>query len=1171
MKRRTILVAGLVVLLISMLIGMVYAGDTLRPAELNSAIEAAHAQWHAGQTPASAMTDQQKKGLLGLIEPTLTGHERLAPLPQGATLQASIDWRNNNGNWVTSVKNQGNCGSCWAFATTAALESYTLRKTNTPGKDNNTPNALDLSEQVMLSCSGAGSCNGGYINSASDFLRNSGEPVESCYPYTAANGSCSSACATRISATDTVNSWQWVTTSPNAANVDTLRSALNTYGPLVVTMAVYNDFFYYTSGIYSYVSGSLAGYHAILLVGYNDAQQYFIVKNSWGASWGEAGYFRIAYSQVSNGVQFGYMSIAYPLSAVSATPASLTVSAGSSGKVTVSGGQSPYTASSASAQIATTSVNGSTVTITGVAAGTTTITIKDSAGNTAGVQVNVASVPGAPAITAAVAGNAQATIAFSAPASDGGSAITSYTVTSSPGAITAAGSSSPITVTGLTNGTAYTFTVKAINAIGTGPASSASNSVTPVAAVLGAPTSVTATAGNAQATVSFTAPASTGGNTITGYTVTSSPGAITTAGSASPITVTGLTNGTAYTFTVKANIAIGTGPASSASNSVTPVAAAPGAPTGVTATAGNAQAIVSFTAPASNGGSAITGYTVTSSPGGITATGTSSPITVTNLTNGTAYTFTVKAINSAGAGAASSASNSVSPSAANSALNVAIAGGAYHTAALKSDGTVWDWGYNGIGALGNGTYNSSSTPIQVSSLAGSVTAIAAGGYHTAAVKSDGTVWGWGYGGSGQLGNGSSTYSYTPVQVSSLSGVTTIAAGLFHTVALKNDGTVWIWGDNTYGQLGNGTTTNVNKPVQVSGLSGVTAIAAGFYHTIALKSDGTVWVWGRNSEGELGNGTTNNSNTPIAVSGISDVKAIAAGSYHSVVAKSDGTVWDWGYNALGNLGNGTYTTSTTPVAAKGLSGVSSVAAGFYHTAALKTDGTVWFWGYNNFANASNGSYATSTTPVQISGLAGVTSIAAGMYHTIVLKNDWTIWDWGYNAYGDLGNGTTTASNSPVQVIFSSNNTTKTYMVTPSAGAYGTISPATAQTVSAGKTIQFTVTPNSGYTASVGGTCSGSLSGNVYTTSAINDNCTVVASFTAVVKTLTVTPSAGANGTISPASPVSVVAGKTTQFTVTANAGYYASVGGGCNGALSGNVYTTSPINNNCTVTAYFYKK
>jgi hypothetical protein len=285
-----------------------------------------------------------------------------------------------------------------------------------------------------------------------------------------------------------------------------------------------------------------------------------------------------------------------------------------------------------------------------------------SAASVAVTPVAPTSTPGAPTGVSATAGNAQASVAFTAPASNGGSAITSYIVTSSPGGISASGTASPIVVNGLTNGTAYTFTVRAVNANGSGAASAASTAVTP-GTTPGAPTGVSATAGNAQASVAFTAPVSNGGSAITSYIVTSSPGGLTASGGASPMVITGLTNGSAYSFTVRAVNAVGAGPASAASVAVTPVAptSTPGAPTGVSATAGNAQASVAFTAPASNGGSAITSYLVTSSPGGITASGTASPIVVNGLTNGTAYSFTVQAVNANGTGVASAASAAVTP------------------------------------------------------------------------------------------------------------------------------------------------------------------------------------------------------------------------------------------------------------------------------------------------------------------------------------------------------------------------------------------------------------------------------------------------------------------------------------------------------------------------------
>ncbi len=282
--------------------------------------------------------------------------------------------------------------------------------------------------------------------------------------------------------------------------------------------------------------------------------------------------------------------------------------------------------------------------------------------------------PGAPTIGTATRGNASATVTWTAPSNNGGSAITGYVVTPYIGGTaqtsqTFNSTATSETVTGLTNGTAYTFTVAAINIIGTSAQSAQSNSVTP-ATTPGAPTIGSVVSANASVIVSWTAPAGNGGSAITGYAVTPYIGGTaqtvqTFNSTATTETVTGLTNGTAYTFTVAAINAIGTGAQSAASNSVTP-ATVPGAPTIGTATAGNATATVTWTAPGNNGGAAITGYVVTPYIGGgpqtaQTFNSTATTETVTGLTNGTAYTFKVAAINAAGTGNQSGSSNSVTP------------------------------------------------------------------------------------------------------------------------------------------------------------------------------------------------------------------------------------------------------------------------------------------------------------------------------------------------------------------------------------------------------------------------------------------------------------------------------------------------------------------------------
>lgn len=264
--------------------------------ELQKSLDARGARWTAGETAVSNLTEDQWGNLVGLDVNGPTGP--LAPEPPETRLANSLDWRDNGGNFVTAPKQQGGCGSCWSFAMTGALESYVMRKKSQPGL------GIDLSEQVYISCSSVGSCKGGVLFPI--FLVRQGLPAEAAYPYAEANGSCSSAAFGWERETHKIGGWGMV-----LPTVNKIKAALSHYGPLPTSMMVYEDLLHYTGGVYSRVSGKRVGAHAVLLVGYNDAEEYFIVKNSWGTNWGEGGFFRVDYSEMRSRVIFGLTTVAY--------------------------------------------------------------------------------------------------------------------------------------------------------------------------------------------------------------------------------------------------------------------------------------------------------------------------------------------------------------------------------------------------------------------------------------------------------------------------------------------------------------------------------------------------------------------------------------------------------------------------------------------------------------------------------------------------------------------------------------------------------------------------------------------------------------------------------------------------------------------------------------------
>jgi alpha-tubulin suppressor-like RCC1 family protein len=374
-------------------------------------------------------------------------------------------------------------------------------------------------------------------------------------------------------------------------------------------------------------------------------------------------------------------------------------------------------------------------------------------------------------------------------------------------------------------------------------------------------------------------------------------------------------------------------------------------------------------------------------------------------------------------------------------------------------GQIMSWGYNLYGGLGDGTRTTQREPVPVDpTLANHVKRLGGGAYHSLAVKSDGTVIAWGYNSNGQLGDGSTTMRLVPIQVNGLNWpanrVRSVAGGDYHSVALRDDGFVFVWGQGLYGQLGNSQTGDQLTPIAVPGLNNIVAVAAGAYHTLALRADGTLWSCGLNNRGQLGDGTQANSFKVIQVADPTDatgflqgVVGIAAGDNHSVALKLDGTVRAWGGNNWGQLGDGTIADSVFPVTVSSgggpLANVAQIACGSFHTLALVETGNVggvrvgnvMAWGWNLFGQLGD----KGALPQQYSAVPVLVQTASGTLDNIVIdvNGDTTVaggygysmalrlhtvgagvtkvpWTWGRNLVGELGNGAQVDSNVAVQI-------------------------------------------------------------------------------------------------------------------------------------------------------------
>ena len=674
-----------------------------------------------------------------------------------------------------------------------------------------------------------------------------------------------------------------------------------------------------------------------------------------------------------------------------------------------------------------------------------TVTATNSGGSTTAnlvITVNLpAAVPSAPSGAVATADIRSANVTWTAPAYTGSSPLTGYTILIAPPTPAAifVFSGTTAVVTGLANGTSYTFTVSASNAVGTGPASTPTAPVT-TPDVPGAPTNLTAVAGNQLVSLTWTQPANTGGRPLAGYTVLVSPAVqsavINVVGTTA--TVTGLSSGVAHTFQVYATSAVGNGPASAPSNAITltertftvggTLAGLKGAGLVLQNNGGDDLAIswngpFTFATPVASGGSyAVTVKSLPPSMGCVLSGG-SGFVNGANVVSISVICAPLHTIGGTVTGLISSGlvlqniggdDLSITAGMANFTFATFLMEGVSYSVTVKTQPA----GGACVVSNGNGVVGGANVLDISISCRTAWSAVSAGGGHALGVKSDGTLWAWGDNNSGQLGIGGSMSQISPVQVGLAAHWSTVAAGYQFSAAIMTDGTLWAWGSNSAGQLGTGGGPSQETPVQVGSDNRWSSIALGLNaFSIAVKTDGTLWAWGDNQSGQLGIGSTEPKTTPVQVGGATNWASVAAGQLHAVALTTAGTLWAWGDNSYGQMGTGTSGSATgraSPVQIGTDTDWVAVAAATWSTFGLKSDGTLWAWGDNEMGTLGDGSLASHYLPIQIGGNANWGSITAGGRTAIAIRTDGALWAWGYNSSGELGIGNTWNQSYPVQI-------------------------------------------------------------------------------------------------------------------------------------------------------------
>lgn len=349
-------------------------------------------------------------------------------------------------------------------------------------------------------------------------------------------------------------------------------------------------------------------------------------------------------------------------------------------------------------------------------------------------------------------------------------------------------------------------------------------------------------------------------------------------------------------------------------------------------------------------------------------------------------------------------------------------GASGQTCGVRVSGTLWCWGYNGEGQLGDGTTTDRTTPVQVGH-ADSWATVSPGGSHTCATRVDGSAWCWGLNTQGELGDGTTQQRLTPVRVGKANDWTALQAGSTHTCGLRGDGIAWCWGSNDFGKLGNGEhgRKHTEKPVRVTTKREFGSLEVGDEHACAISTDGRAWCWGSNFSGQLGigsQGRQNSRDVPTLVDENSDWTALRGGYQTTCGIRSGGTAWCWGDNSSGQLGDGTKITRTVPTHVGKSARWSDIQPGGSHACGVHVDGSAWCWGSNEHGQVGDGSKASRSNPTRVGSARNWVSASAGgstyVNHSCGVRTTGAAWCWGENGNGQIGDGTTTDRLTPVPV-------------------------------------------------------------------------------------------------------------------------------------------------------------